>query len=699
MKNKVVAFLLITTFLVSAFGGKMELEAITQSVDTKTGITYPVSLSTGRDANGRLVIPDKGFLTYIAEESFRGGQYRDRFFDLNGDGQLSEDECNLVRVLEINGRRDIGSVEGIALFPKLRELRCGNTGIHSINLSYNPRLKELALYGNDLTELDISGCPLLSSLDIHNSAIGSLDLSSNHSLEYLVLDNQMRTMGQYREDGKYVVDLQTLDSHIDISRISGVRIDGAEGDGINSIYDEKTGTIVCSDEIRQVTYSYDTGYSGTSLKEGSRVLEVTLNLALAYRELYQTNGGSRVPSQYVIAGNQDIEPDSPIRAGYCFTGWYTKESCETSCKWNFGQTLTKNITLYAGWQKKTYKVHYNTDGGFFDKTIEDKEVDWWTTGLLPASLPAKRGYRLYGWKTDSGDIVKSDNDYVTYGEIAGNSEINGMVLTAVWDVKKGYCIAYDTCFTDKRSKQVEAMPENDMTGQISWDSKEFVDLYCEPILKGNEFLGWYTAKDGGIKVSEETSYGDIYASQFTGDATGNTPVLYARFRKKKFTVYYDERGGSKVQARKDVLWGSKNLLPFEKTKKKNYVFAGWKCNGKKVTKKTSISTLSDGYEDAITLTAVWNKKYEKKGKIFKRYGCKYKVTQSNKKGNKIRLIGVTKKKVTIRNKVFYNGKFFTLSGIEKKALKKTKKVIISVPKKQKNKYAKMIKRGGGRVSV
>ena len=179
-----------------------------------------------------------------------------------------------------------------------------------------------------------------------------------------------------------------------------------------------------------------------------------------------------------------------------------------------------------------------------------------------------------------------------------------------------------------------------MTGQISWDSKEFVDLYCELILKGNEFLGWYTAKDGGIKVSEETSYGDIYASQFTGDATGNTPVLYARFRKKKFTVYYDERGGSKVQARKDVLWGSKNLLPFEKTKKKNYVFA------------------------------VWNKKYEKKGKIFKRYGCKYKVTQSNKKGNKIRLIGVTKKKV-----------------------------IISVPKKQKNKYAKMIKRGGGRVSV
>ena len=91
---------------------------------------------------------------------------------------------------------------------------------------------------------------------------------------------------------------------------------------------------------------------------------------------------------------------------------------------------------------------------------------------------------------------------------------------------------------------------------------------------------------------------------------------------------------------------------------------------KKVTKKTSISTLSDGYEDAITLTAVWNKKYEKKGKVFKRYGCKYKVTQSNKKGNKIRLIGVTKKKI-----------------------------IISVPKKQKNKYAKMIKRGGGRVSV
>lgn len=168
-------------------------------------------------------------------------------------------------------------------------------------------------------------------------------------------------------------------------------------------------------------------------------------------------------------------------------------------------------------------------------------------------------------------------------------------------------------------------------------------------------------------------------------------------QKRKIAIYYDERGGSKVEDRLDVLWGSKNLLPAKKTKKKNYVFVGWKCNGKKVTKKTKTNALSDGYDDSLTLTAVWYKKYEKKGKIFKRYGCRYKVVQSNKKGQKVRLVGVTKKKVTIRNKVFYNGKIFTLKSIKKKALKGTKRVILRAPKKKIKKYRKMLRKAGAKV--
>ncbi len=215
-------------------------------------------------------------------------------------------------------------------------------------------------------------------------------------------------------------------------------------------------------------------------------------------------------------------------------------------------------------------------------------------------------------------------------------------------------------------------------------------------MSGYNFIGWYTSPIGGTKVTEETTYGDIYRDQFTGAAMNQIPTLYARFEKKRLTIIYDERGGSKVADRTGVLWGSRNLLPSAKTKRKNYIFSGWKCNGKKVTKKTSTNSISDGYSDAITLTAFWYKKYEQKGKIFKRYGCFYKVTQSNKKGNKVQLFRTAKKRIILRHKVFYNGKFFTVSSIHKKALKK-KKVVLRMPKKKMKKYRKMVKKAGGRV--
>lgn len=95
-------------------------------------------------------------------------------------------------------------------------------------------------------------------------------------------------------------------------------------------------------------------------------------------------------------------------------------------------------------------------------------------------------------------------------------------------------------------------------------------------------------------------------------------------------------------------------------------FAGWKCEGKKVTKKTRINDICDGYDDSVTLKAVWYKKYEKK--------------------------------VAIRNKVFYNGKYFTLKNIKKGALKRVRKVSLRAPKKKQKKYRKMIRKAGKKLS-
>lgn len=339
---------------------------------------------------------------------------------------------------------------------------------------------------------------------------------------------------------------------------------------------------------------------------------------------------------------------------------------------------------------------YATEGGELAETERKGTVDWWTANLLPAETPTKEGFVFTGWETESGQVLTAANAAtLTYGQASGDSRKDSTTLRARWEAAQGYQLSFATCFTDSRKDQVEYMPEESIRSGLYWKTKELIP-YTSPRISGYDFIGWYTAPTGGVKVTNETTYDDVYKSQYTGSQVNQIPVLYARFEVKRLTIYYDERGGSKVADRTGILWGSKNLLPATKPKKKNYIFAGWKCKDIKVTKKTSINKISNGRDDFITLTAMWYKKYESKGTVFKRYGCQYKVIRSDRKANKVRLIRAKRKRVILRNKIFYNGKFFTVSSIQKKALKK-KKVVLRVSKRKVGKYRRMAKRAGGRI--
>lgn len=674
-----------------------EVSAFTPALVTNSQIVYPISLSTGLDAAGKEVFPDKNFWEYIKKATFQSGSYSGYTYDLDEDGKLSKEECETVRVLSINERKDIVSVKGIEAFPKLRELYCSNTGITEIDLSNNPRLQILTCSNTAITELDTSACPLLKELKVSGCGLTSLDVHNNSKLEFLTCMAQSRPAYEYVQAGMYKVELTDWDKTIDLSRVTNVSIDGAPGDEINSGYDAQTGTVYCSDEIKKVEYEYDVNLGSVMGESIDSKMNVTLNVKSGYREYYDTNGGTKVLPQYVEEGKKDTEPEKPHKDGYRFMGWYTQKDCSTASYWSFGQLLAENISLYAHWEKKEYQVYYDVAGGSLTVNEKKGTVDWWTARLLPEETPVKAGFLLTGWRTESGQLITTENAaYITYGQASDDSNKESTTLTAQWEAVKGYQLAFATEFSDTRKNYVENMPEKQIESGLLWESQKLIPEDIEPVLPGYNFIGWYTSPTGGIKVTETTAYGDIYKLQFAGTGIDQIPTLYARFEKRKLTIYYDECGGSKVADRTGILWGSKNLLPATKTKKKNYIFAGWKCNGKKVTKKTTTNSISDGLEDSITLTAYWYKKYEKKGTVFKRYGYRYKVTQSNKKGNKVRLIGVSKKKVKLCNKVFYNGKFFTVSSIKKKVLNR-KKVVLQVPKRRWKKYQKMAKRAGGKV--
>lgn len=67
---------------------------------------------------------------------------------------------------------------------------------------------------------------------------------------------------------------------------------------------------------------------------------------------FDTNGGSYIEPTIGMYGEYLTEPESPVKEGWSFNGWYTDRSCTN--RWSFDlDTLTGDLTLYAGWTKNS----------------------------------------------------------------------------------------------------------------------------------------------------------------------------------------------------------------------------------------------------------------------------------------------------------------------------------------------------------
>ena len=65
---------------------------------------------------------------------------------------------------------------------------------------------------------------------------------------------------------------------------------------------------------------------------------------------FDTQGGSSAKSATVKKGGKISAPSAVYRDGYSFTGWYKEANCVN--EWDFSKdTVTKDMTLYAGWKE------------------------------------------------------------------------------------------------------------------------------------------------------------------------------------------------------------------------------------------------------------------------------------------------------------------------------------------------------------
>lgn len=119
---------------------------------------------------------------------------------------------------------------------------------------------------------------------------------------------------------------------------------------------------------------------------------------------FVTNGGTDVAGQTVKTDEKITKPSDPTRTGYTFGDWYTDQSCTKA--WNFDDTVSDAMTLYAKWTAKPYDVTLNLN---YDGAAEPENVTVTYDGTYSAlTTPERAGYDFLGWYT-----AQTDGEQVT----------------------------------------------------------------------------------------------------------------------------------------------------------------------------------------------------------------------------------------------------------------------------------------------
>ena len=214
---------------------------------------------------------------------------------------------------------------------------------------------------------------------------------------------------------------------------------------------------------------------------------------------------------------------------------------------------------------KKYWVAFSANGGKFGTETTKKTKQ--TNGekyALPAN-PAREGYTFKGWYT-----AKNGGSRITASSTVNLTESTR--LYAQWNGKK-YWVAFSAnggkfgTETTKKAKQT--------------NGKKYI-LPANPVREGYTFNGWYSAKNGGSRITASS----------TVKVTKSTR-LYAHWSTKAYWVVFDANGGkigtAAAQKTKQT-YLSQYSLPADPVRE-GYIFNGWytaKSGGSQITAASTV---------------------------------------------------------------------------------------------------------------
>ncbi|MGN0153798.1 MAG: InlB B-repeat-containing protein [Lachnospiraceae bacterium] len=168
----------------------------------------------------------------------------------------------------------------------------------------------------------------------------------------------------------------TIDAAVDNNgKINEAYLSGDVTNNGTIIDSTLAGDVVNKGTISNPTLTED---SNITNEEGGKVLDNGYNSISCQVTFNINNHGSVTPeSQTITCGKTVAEPDEIKDSDYVLTGWYTDAACEESQKWDFAKsTVSRDITLYAGWREKSdYEAYWiNAEGekeyGSFEEALQ-----------------------------------------------------------------------------------------------------------------------------------------------------------------------------------------------------------------------------------------------------------------------------------------------------------------------------------------
>ena len=324
----------------------------------------------------------------------------------------------------------------------------------------------------------IINCENVSKLN--DTDYSSCDLTFNNKIPYIVLVGSGKLEGYKCEGTKDNLNCRKV---VNISLT--IDLDGGTGNNQAGSYERNTTLELISPSKEGYTF---TGWKIVSGDGSINNSVLTLGIKnMKIKALYQLNEqklnidldggtGNNQAGSYTVGSNVTLSV--PTKEGYDFSGWELI-SGNSILSGNSITIGSEETSIKATWIKKV-TLTLNLDGG----TITSNASGVYSRkASVTLGTPTKTGYDFSKWQITAGDSTLSGNK-LTIGT-------TDTTIKAIYTAKK-YTVTY-----------------NANGGTVSGTSKSVTynakyGTLPTPKRAGYSFLGWYTAKTGGSKITETT---------------------------------------------------------------------------------------------------------------------------------------------------------------------------------------------------